>query len=1421
MKKLIQEISMFAVVISMASNTFATVPTRTIAQANEQSSQQKPLIAMTPGGTTPKGQKFESTTPPTYERETTLVERFLKYLGLETPSRTERATKPFSEVVLDHANLNDKPIVVPQVPQQPRNSSGKRRQGDNKYSAQIPQQGGSPNANIPTHRLSSEELLNLIKPEAQTSSNSNTTEGVQLRQLAELIAQIDHRAAQTRNGFYYPTDDSKVILKVTAEEAKRYSEMFPEMIFEASKAKNGYVDLKLKSREQKEALLLRYKVQPEVLNKFSPLMVNKTITHTLGEAGSHAVVSFPVEALTFYIGIYVNTLINLSIRYRNDPAALEKFLHETTSPAGQLSFLAFMVGNRMFTNLVSPHVSNKVLAKVLPFFGMGIGSMASAISHDVISMTKNCAIDLINVDEFDDKAQAKALSECQKTYDQVTSSSNMHNHIASFMNIIVAGAGAGASSQLITVASVLGAKGTKSAVQNAALSTGNRALISAGNILEGIAIEFNTVSQEMKAYSIANKNILKNGRMTMSARIAKWFGYIPGKEGNLTRVAFNVGRVGWKIGVGIVIFLQWDEWVRPYSFRFEQKLMGSGAELGMNRSRYNIQLDHLKNNNWSESICETHAAIKAKTRYKTFYTENPQDCDPHERLTTIKEQSTLWKDALLYKFMGSYSNWISYVDIYQAEWTITQKFYNLLAQYIYTAKANNFDPKKSTSFNPLLHDDGLYGVKFSERVNFEKATLTDDFGELTYDGMNKLRAQRVIDLLPKIGLKLREIRSEKFEHKDWKGVDETLVKIAQNITDYLVQSESQKLKDKGSILSFLRGQQNLNRREALKKLAKDHFSKKKLEDVDLPANNNYSQLVDTIDLINSNYENFTKAYRHTKKATSSRDRSSFEAERLLSLYKKAILFKEIRGFLGTPVPAARGEALVLAFDEEIKNSYPQETLKKLLGKSTSPASVLIEKAVCGNYFIKNALIQTDDMRNSIIDESWGKNAHFVIPRLVQHKPEAFCNNKAKVLYPTRSSESKSTALDYLMKNVSPAVATETGVDFSETWATFIDPRLEEVYENFSQSYHELLLKDFVPAFAGKDSMNYITKQPLDAYKYIKAQKSTRIANVSTHVIQNYVQEMDDYLRIIEDSFDLSLRTDAAIKNASNATPRQKELHLNALKNRQQRFKTVINHFRTSFMKVLLSFTNAKMDSAVPVATGESTRKDPYDLSVIRDYASMLYSYFTLLKNVGLVDGMKIEQESNYVEALGEDVTVVTASLSRNPVAEGMLLDYTALKMNKQIDNFIKEVGANEDVPKALLAAQALQEITASHFGQSMIRRIESDPSVRHHFEDIKSLLESENLTNHPYGKDRNMSLPVKSETGKVYQPPATLRYAHTGQLNSQFLGIAGAARGLDLLMEELFFNINILMAADLDSAYRNIERSQLDKFKSRTMGGGR
>ncbi len=1292
-------------------------------------------------------------------------------------------------------------------------------------------------------------------------------ENIRLQNLVEIFQRSNQADNQTKNGFYYPTSRTNYILKVTPEEKEQFKKEFPELVFESLGRKGNYIHLRLKSADQKKITLMRYKVQPELIKKFSPLMIEKTLVSEVNSSVKHAAAVFPIESVSFYIGMYVNTMLNLSIKYKDDPAALEKYYHEATSVAGQLSFFAFMLGNRIFTNLIGPHIGSKqILHQLLGFLGMGVGSIASAGFHDVISMTKSCAINLMGVDEFDGKEQQKVLQECQATYDRVVSSENMHNYIVSFMNIAIAGGASTATTAIAGLTTSVAAQGSKWAVQEAALATGNKTLLRAGSTLEGLAMEINVANQELRAYSLT-KSVMAGGKLTTSSRLATWFGFIPGKEGNLMRISLSFGRLGWKLVGGIVIFFQWDEWFRPYTYKFEQKTMGAGKKLGSLHTRQYEQLSYLEKNNWTMPLCVLDG-LRTPAPGPV-----PTDCDPYKNSVDIKEQSKLWRDALLYKFMGSYSNWLMYIENYQSQWSMTQEFYKQLSSYTYIARSENFDGKKLSYFNPLLHDDDFNGVLYSDRVKLFDSSMMDvvrdEMGEITFDGMNKLRAQRVIDLLPMIGIKIKEIQAkidqakkqpkypqvESFIVKDWIDTKNILSKISRNIINYLVLSETQKAKENSSILDFLKGKKSTTATDVSLGIVRSHFSKKELNGEDLPVYKDFSPLIHVIDVINTSFKDHTSTYRNYKAGGPTRDKTSVESQQMYSAYEKATFFKNLRDYLGNPYPASRGEAFVRAFDDFVKNSYTEEQIKKMSKKTGSVGGDLLWNAVCGEHYIGEADIENDPMKSNIIDEEWGEDAEFKIPRLVQKRNDKLCSNY-KVSHPTRGLKVTDSVLDYLMRN--SELGKKSG-DFDSLWESIIQSKLEKIYNKFDKSYQVLVRKNYIPNLTGEITepsepnlaekinnftpagkiTNFISAKleqkvdlsgtPIEVYKKIKAQRNSYVSNVGLNVIQTYVGEVDIYLKVLDSVFKNSIKQSFKIRSAQLKKPEEINKLRRELSDRTQKFDHIVKNFKESFIKILLSFKEEKVD-------------------VESEYAAMLFSYYNIIKSVGIVGDIEIKQENEDIQGVGETTTKIVAHISRSDFGTKILAMYFEKKQKKELEDLVKKMGATDDVTKSFVQAQVLGDLVNENFASKMKSRIENHPAIRSTFEDLMKKVEDDRSTNNPYTQTINMSLPVLDEQrGMLFQPTSTLAFSLTNEtgsqylmnipsvidtlknkesnpldllmakLSNQYLAVVGAARSIDMLMEEVYFNVNILEAADINNEYRQIEIQKADKFRPGTM----
>lgn len=1222
---------------------------------------------------------------------------------------------------------------------------------------------------------------------------------VQTDQFLEMMRVND---ARKNGGFYYPTAETHYILKVSAEEANRLRADFPSVKFENDGLENrNTLRLKVKNPRNNENIFIGYKLQPALLKKFSPLMIQETMMSQFREAGAHAATSFPMEALTFYMGIYVNTLLNLMVRYKNDPAALDKFWEETTSVPGQISFFAFMLGNRMFSNIVGANVTKQSLKFLIPFIGMGVGSIASALSHDVMTFTKSCAINMMTTDDFNSAKRAEVMNECEAAYKQIVSSANVHNYITSFMNIFVAGLGSAGVAKLLA----LGAKGAGkvgSSVNSALYASGSRAAAKTAFYFEGIAVNFELAKAEIEAYSVASKLtrggfITKTGKIGTSGRLLKWFGYIPGKEGGLTRLALTFGRVGWKIAGGIVIFLQIDELTRPYTYYTEQMLLGAGMELSSGKARLQQQLGYLNLSKWNETLCANEKRLQQTGNRGVYpHANDPFKCLITKHLSNIQEQSKLWRESIVYKFMGHYSNWLTYVDNFHSEWNIAYAFYEELIEYSFLAKAMGYDPKKATLFNPLMHDDLFHGVNFTERIPLTAESLgplMSSSGSLTLDGMNTLRAQKVIDLLPYVGRKTKDLNADP-KFKSWDDVKKILTGLSVNITSYMAQSANSK-----DVVT----------------LATNHFTKTQLTRNDLPKLKNYTLLIDTIKSINSAIENYITAYKSLKSSGPSRDRTPQENAQLYALYEKAALFINLKQFLGNPKPSLKGEVFLKTFDEYVAATYSPEQVKRASKITGSVAKDLLLHSLCSTNTILAGQVETKEMQNNVADDQWGKFVKFLYPRLTTKPTPQYCQSYDSLLNWVRNATVDDSAIFYLMKNISPTLMTADSSLFGDAWESNITSKIEVVYKKFDQSYQSLIQSDYLPEFGGEGAWSLVNMDPLEAYKKIQnqprgGQLEIPIPWTNRHIpikpyslggsiLQTYVDEVDLYLKTFNDAMDIAIKQHLAQTRTSNGVDQRK---YNYLVKRKQKYNQIANDFRSSFAKIALSFVNN-------------------DANVEDEYAKMLVSYVALIKGVGLIGDISVSQEN--VQEDGEIETKVIAKVSRDPISELILKSHVLEDEKEQIEDFVKSQQAAYNVSdansKLAFTEMYLNNVLEMSFAGLMKLRIQSQPEVRHPFEEIKKTVESDKSAANPYNLNPIDILRLPLDDKNRIVPKPQLTYVVANEMTNQFLGVLKASQNLELLMEEVYFNVNILKAANIDNKYRDVERSKLKKYKANSMGG--
>lgn len=114
---------------------------------------------------------------------------------------------------------------------------------------------------------------------------------------------------------------------------------------------------------------------------------NKTQAFSIGRIMKEKLFTFPKESLGFLISLGGVMTYQLMFNEAHNPMAYQQLVQAQTDPVGQLAFYAFMVANGVVTEPLMTAMQNGKLnprfGKYIPFFGMGVGSVASNIVHEL------------------------------------------------------------------------------------------------------------------------------------------------------------------------------------------------------------------------------------------------------------------------------------------------------------------------------------------------------------------------------------------------------------------------------------------------------------------------------------------------------------------------------------------------------------------------------------------------------------------------------------------------------------------------------------------------------------------------------------------------------------------------------------------------------------------------------------------------------------------------------------------------------------------------------------------------------------------------------------------------------------------------------------------------------------------------------
>lgn len=444
------------------------------------------------------------------------------------------------------------------------------------------------------------------------------------------------------------------------------------------------------------------------------------------EAAGPYGMKFGAEAFSFYAGVGANNVLNLLINYEKNPMALEMFAEELKDPIAQVGFFAFMVGNRyaqtVFQDMLARSTNKtlqKTLAPMLGFLAMAVGSTFSNLSHDLITLTKGCAVAFTHVNEPEYDTPEKRAEKCQEGWNAVMTSDNLARYVTSTVSVVAAASLAGILNQ-----------GATSLVKQ---------------------------TLPIDEFRLLFRKVFPKGKPIQG--LAEVVDVAPAK-----------GLRGFGISIAsLVIFLQADELTNPPIYHFVESVLNSGPKLALNRSKVNSLISKLDSRNWADDPNQNqscHNAIMHASQNRSdvvpqWILNELRSCSEtsgtlYDYLQDFHEKNKKWRDTLAYDFMSSYTNWMRFIGEFSVMHDVSKEFFSRLIAY--SANKESDIKNGSYSYNPFAYDNPFYGIQLSENL---KITDPEDFKMA-----NKSKAQRVVDALPKINEAIALVSK--------KGYDETL-----------------------------------------------------------------------------------------------------------------------------------------------------------------------------------------------------------------------------------------------------------------------------------------------------------------------------------------------------------------------------------------------------------------------------------------------------------------------------------------------------------------------------------------------------------------------------------------------------------------------------------------------------------------------
>ncbi len=662
--------------------------------------------------------------------------------------------------------------------------------------------------------------------------------------------------------------------------------------------------------------------------------------------------NLPMESMVFYYGLGLSNILSLITTAEDDPKVFDRYLKSLVDPLGQVSFMAFIIGNRagsyamnslLFSSLLSKTMSPKAklrISKVLiPQLGMAAGGMVSNGVHDLVSLVKGCSDLLLSNAPIEERKQV-----CGQSMKDVFNSDNGYRYATSAITMITTGF---------------------------VMAYGSEALKAVGSAVGRVAM-------------------IKNIAMTIST-VAN---LIPLPQAKVITV-IKTATYG---AIHLAIFLKLDEWVfhplfhhaiekrvsiGPELLKYQQEMQNRLAKTTVTRANQKIKkpLNKEAEDKLNAHLLEAAKNYSALTMFDKIepidiptYTVHanvfdikiggtPETYSPLSKLeqtwnwtygwvwpdfkdNQIKamsfsnllqkhyEVSDKWRQSLLAKMQRQFQSWLETIAPFNAISQMTYEFYHDF--YEQTSNVHSDDPLKQTMAKKLLFEDEiLSGIKMrrldGSEVNENEISdyiLKDSFEGVNYQDSLRLNSVRQSVCWINGLLNYNERASQKSRWLQLKFVKEHFTNIKKSFAQF-----PEDIKCEGVVGTLTRSRDNLDMKQInyglslLKWVMKRYASE-------------------------GNFLAPQKIYGTERKGKAPGTNPSLYSEPIAIqseddttkvIYMELNYLEQISHFLGSFMPYERGERFLEEWNATFKEAQPKDY--KTLNHN-SPAGELLRKMLC-------------------------------------------------------------------------------------------------------------------------------------------------------------------------------------------------------------------------------------------------------------------------------------------------------------------------------------------------------------------------------------------------------------------------------------------------------------------------------------------